>query len=62
MFGKAIPYFQTVVEQLEPKLSVLNSDDKFTYQSALIALKEIYAKQDNMDKSAEMKKKLEAIQ
>lgn len=61
MFSKAIPYFEKILQQSEPKLSSLSQDDKFFYQSALIALKEIYAKQDNMSKSGEMKKKLEAL-
>lgn len=60
MFGRAIPYFDIVVNQLEPKVDDLSPDDRFTYQSALVALKEIYAKQDKLDKSAEMKRKLEA--
>jgi hypothetical protein len=60
MFNKAAPYFEAACAELEAKLSSLGAEDKFTYQSALVALKEIYAKQDKLDKSAEMKKKLDA--
>lgn len=59
-FTKAEPFFQATYGELEPKVGSMSPEDKFTYQSALVALKEIYAKQDKLDKSAEMKKKLDA--
>lgn len=60
LFDKAAPYFESSYSQLEPKASSLSPEDKVTYQSALVALKEIYAKQNKLDKSGEMKKKLDA--
>ena len=59
IFDKAVPYFDKSVSIFEPKVGSLNADDKFSYQSALTALREIYARKNNMDKSNEMKKKLE---
>lgn len=60
MFVKAIPLFDNIVQLLSPKASSLNEDEMFFYRNALTVLKEIYAKQDKMDKSNEMKAKLEA--
>lgn len=59
LFTKSLPYLEKTYTILEPKAGSLNSEDKFTYQSALVALKEIYVRQNKMDKSAEMKAKLE---
>lgn len=61
MFNKALPYLETANTVLSPKVSSLSPEDKFTYQSTLVALKEIYARQNKMDKSAEMKAKLEQM-
>lgn len=60
LFNKAEPFFQAAYTALEPKATSLSAEDKLTYQSALVALKEIYAKQNKLDKSSEMKKKLDA--
>lgn len=60
LFNKAEPFFQAAYTALEPKVASLSPEDKLTYQSALVALKEIYAKQNKLDKSSEMKKKLDA--
>lgn len=60
-YDKAIPSLEKSVSILEPKLASLSQDDKFSYQSALIALKEIYARRNNMDKSGVYKAKLEAL-
>lgn len=59
MFDKAIPYLEKTYTVLGPKVGSLNAEDKFSYQSALIALKEIYARKDDMNKSNEYKKKLD---
>jgi hypothetical protein len=59
MFDKAIPFLEKTYTVLGSKLGSLNADDKFSYQSALIALKEIYARKDDMNKSNEYKKKLD---
>lgn len=59
-FEKAIPYLVKTVAAYEPNAKSLGSDDKFSYQSALVALKEIYARKNDMTKSAEYKAKLDA--
>lgn len=59
-FDKAIPFLVKTVSAYEPNAGSLSADDKFSYQSALIALKEIYARKNDMAKSAEYKAKLEA--
>ncbi|MEI8279745.1 MAG: tetratricopeptide repeat protein [Bacteroidota bacterium] len=61
MFVQAMPFLETTYSQLEPKSSTLNNDDKFTYKSCLIALKEIYSRQNKMDKANEMKGKLDTM-
>jgi hypothetical protein len=60
LFGQALPHFDKVYQNFDAKTTSLNAEDKFTYQSTLVAMKEIYAKQNNMARSDEMKKKLEA--
>ncbi len=50
MFERALPYFQ--------KAEAINPND----QNTLIALKEIYARKNEADKSAEFKKRLETVQ
>lgn len=59
-FEKALPFLTKTIAAYEPNFKSLNSEDKFSYQSALIALKEIYARRNDMTKSAEYKAKLEA--
>ena len=59
-FEKALPFLMKTVAAYEPNAKNLNSEDKFSYQSALIALKEIYARKNDMAKSSEYKAKLEA--
>ena len=61
LFDKAVPYFEKTVSTLGANVGSLNADDKFSYQSSLIALKEIYARKNQLDKSEEMKKKIEAL-
>ncbi|MBS1772103.1 MAG: tetratricopeptide repeat protein [Bacteroidetes bacterium] len=59
LFAKSMPYFEKVSSLLEPKLKTLNREDMGSYRGALTALKEIYARQNNLPKADEMKKKLE---
>jgi len=60
MFGKALPHLEKVFQSLDANAGKLNAEDGITYQSVIIALREIYAKQNKMDKVSEMKNKLEA--
>lgn len=60
-FNQSIQYFEKATAQLEPKLASMNNDDKSTYWSSLSALKQIYARQNKMDKVAEMKAKMDAM-
>ncbi len=60
LFAKATPYFEKAYSVLSGK--TLSDDDKHTYKSSILALKEVYARQNKMDKSEEMKKKYETIQ
>jgi hypothetical protein len=48
IFGKAMPYLDKTVQILDPKVGSMSADDKFSYQSALVAMREIYARQNNM--------------
>lgn len=61
IFSKAVPYFEKTIALLDAKGTALSADDKFTYQSTAVALKEIYVRQDKMDKASQMKAKLEAM-
>ncbi|MBS1588413.1 MAG: tetratricopeptide repeat protein [Bacteroidetes bacterium] len=60
-FGKALPYLEKTIAQLDPNASTLKGEDKNTYIGALMAAKEISAKLNKLDKATEYKKKLEAI-
>ena len=60
-FTKALPYLEKTVSSLDAQAATLNGDDKNTYLGAIVAAKEIYAKQNKLDKAAEFKKKLEAV-
>lgn len=57
-FDKAFPHLEKVYQAYEPKVKSLNADDKFIYQSALAAMREIYARENKLDKAAEMKEKI----
>lgn len=61
-FNKALPYFEKTVTMLEPQVATLKGEDKKSYLNAIVAAKEIYAKQNKLDKATEFKKKLEAAQ
>jgi len=60
-FGKALPYLDKTVTLLDANAASLKAEDKNTYMGALIAAKEIYAKQNKLEKATEYKKKLEAV-
>lgn len=59
LFDKAFPHLEKVYVTYEPKVNELDADNKFIYQSSLAAMSEIYARQNKLDKAAEMKKKIE---
>lgn len=58
-FDKALPYLEKVYLAFDSKVGELNASDRELYRSAVIAMREIYARQNKLDKAAEMKKKLE---
>lgn len=60
-FAKAMPHFEAVEKGLEPMAKSLDNDNKFMYKSSLTAMREIFARQNKLDKSAELKKKIESI-
>jgi hypothetical protein len=60
-FNKALPYLEKTVNTLDANAASLKGEDKKTYMNALVAAKEIYAKQNKLDKATEYKKKLEAV-
>lgn len=59
LFDKAFPHLEVVYTTYEPKVKELDADNKFMYQSALSAMREIYARQNKLDKASELKKKFE---
>ncbi len=60
-FTKSTPYFEKAYSILSASEKDLSGDDKKTYKNIILALKEVYARQNKMDKSAEMKKKYESL-
>ncbi|RYD55954.1 MAG: hypothetical protein EOP56_13535 [Sphingobacteriales bacterium] len=61
MFAKALPYLEKAASIMEPNLTSLGDQDKMTYRASLQASREIYARQNQLDKAAEMKKKIESM-
>jgi len=61
LFAKSLPYFEKAYSLFSATEKDLRDEDKKTYKSTILALKEIYARQSKMDKSAEMKKKYESL-
>lgn len=59
LFAKALPLLTKTQEILEPKLSTMDANDKSTYISSLSAMREIYARSNEMDKAKEMKTKID---
>lgn len=60
-FEKALPYLEKTYTLIEPNLASASADDKNTYVASVQAAREIYARQNKLDKSAELKKKLENL-
>ncbi len=61
LFARARPYFEKVQSLLESKGGNMSADDKVTYQSSLIGLREIYTRVNDTAKADEAKKKLDAL-
>ncbi|MFI5196582.1 MAG: hypothetical protein ACHQD8_05790 [Chitinophagales bacterium] len=61
LFAKSMPYFEKAYTILSANESSLKGEDLSTYKSTLLALREVYARQDKLDKSADMKKKYESL-
>lgn len=61
LFAKSLPYFEKAYAKLSPEESTLKGEDMKTYKSVLQALNKVYALQNKLDKSTEMKNKLEAL-
>ena len=61
LFGKSMPYFEKAYTVLSANENNLKGEDMSTYKSTLLALREVYARQNKNDKSAEMKKKYEGL-
>lgn len=60
LFSKATPYFEKAYSLLSNEKG-LGNDDKNTYKNTIMALKEIYARQNKLDKAEEMKKKYDSL-
>jgi len=60
-FNKAVPQFEKAIAIWEPQAKKLKGEDFNSYQFAIVKAKEIYARQNNIEKTNEMKKKLEAL-
>ena len=61
-FTKALPYFERAYGILDAKYTPdMSVPEKVTYQNSMIALREIYSRQDNKTKFEEIKKKLDAL-
>jgi hypothetical protein len=61
LFVKSSPYFEKSYTVLSAKEGTLKGEDMSTYKSTLLALQEVYLRQNKNDKSVEMKKKYEAL-
>lgn len=61
LFNKALPYLQSTLDKLDPQVESLKGEDRATYSSTIIAMKEIYARQNKLDKAKELKEKLDAM-
>ena len=59
-FEKAIPYLEKTVAIYDGKTGSISAEDKQTYLSAMISLKQCYGSLNKSDKFMEIKKKIEA--
>ena len=61
LFIKSTPYFEKAYDVFSANEANLKGEDKRTYKSTLLALSRVYATQNKLDKSTEMKKKYDAM-
>ena len=61
LFNKSAPYFEKAFSTLSPNESTLKGEDLKTYRSVLQALNKIYAMQNKLDKSTDMKTRLDGL-
>ena len=61
LYAKAMPNFQKVYDILEPKHTTINAEDKTTLISCITAMREIHARNNNLDQSTALKAKLKEI-
>jgi hypothetical protein len=61
LFAKSLPYFEKSYGSLSAKEAELKGEDMKTYKSTLLALNVVYARQNKLDKSTEMKKKYDSL-
>lgn len=61
LYKKAMPNFQKVYDQLEPKMGNLNAEDQGTLKSCIMAMREIHARNNELDKSKALKEKLDQL-
>jgi tetratricopeptide (TPR) repeat protein len=61
LFAKSTPYFEKAYAEFSPDEAKLKGEDLKAYKSVLQALNKVYAMQNKLDKSVEMKAKLDAL-
>lgn len=61
LFAKALPELQQVYDAFKTEPSSLSTEEKVLYQSTLVSIYEIYARQNKAEKAAEVKADLEAL-
>lgn len=59
LFDKAFPHLEQVYIKFGPRFNELDTDNKSIYVSSLRAMREIYARQDKLDKAKEIKAKID---
>ncbi len=59
LFKSALPYLEKVYNTLSPNLQELDDDNRFIFQSSVVAMREVYARDNNKEKVAELSKKLQ---
>lgn len=61
LYTKAMPNFQKVYDLLEPKMAELSAEDKSTLTNCIVAMREIHARNNELDKSKVLKEKLDKL-
>lgn len=61
LYTKAMPNFQKAYDILEPKSASLNAEDKSTLINCIMALREIHARNNNLDEAKALKAKMDAL-